>query len=81
MLELKYLHNNDSVQKVECDFCKWTYLKKESWMYIVVLIDSFNDEDFKEKETKIMEMREKALNENIETDSNNLFCAVIRKKI
>ena len=81
VLELKYLHNNDSVQKVECDFCKWKYLKKESWMYIVVLIDSFNDKDFKEKETQIMEMREKALNENRETENNNLFCAVIRKEI
>ena len=75
--ELKYLHENDSVSKVKCDFCKWDDLKNESSLYIVVLIDTRNDKDYSEKEDIIRLI----INSNNNNAPNGLYYKVLRKNI
>ena len=60
-MELKYLHKNDSISKVKCDFCKWSSIRNDSWMYVVVLIDGYSDIDIQKKEDKIKLMYEQEL--------------------
>lgn len=77
-MELKYLHKNDSPTKVKCDFCKWSSLKEDSWMYVVVLIDGNNHQEIDEKEKMIASMW-KDTHEN--NNANRLFYFVLRKII
>ena len=77
-IELKYLHRNDSISKVKCDFCKWSYLKEESWMYVVVLIDGNSEDDISEKEKIIKSMWEDKKNE-VSTKRHCLCYYVLRK--
>ena len=79
--ELKYLHENDSVSKVKCDFCKWDDLKNESSLYIVVLIDTRNDKDYSEKEDIIRLMWEERIDSNNNNAPNGLYYKVLRKNI
>lgn len=79
-IELKYLHKNDSLSKVKCDFCKWRFLKEDSWMYVVVLIDGKNEQEIDKKEEKIASMW-KETNENNTNNSNKLFYFILRKII
>ena len=79
-IELKYLHKNDSIQRVQGDFNKWYFLKKESWMYVVVLIDDANDATFNNKTEKFESMYNNA-NKDDSNTTNKLFHYVLRKKI
>lgn len=79
--ELKYLHENDSVSRVKCDFCKWDDLKNESSLYVVVLIDSRNESDFLKKEEKIKLMFNEIIGNNDNNGKNQLFCKVLKKEI
>ena len=79
--ELKYLRETDSVSKVKCDFCKWDDLKNESSLYIIVLIDSRNDEDYSKNEEKIRLMYEKQIGDNDNSGQNQLFYRVLKKEI
>lgn len=79
--ELKYLHETDSVSKVKCDFCKWDYLKNESSLYVIVLIDIRKEEDYSKKEAKIRLMFEEEIGDNDNSDQNQLFCRVLKKEI
>lgn len=77
-LELKYLHRKDGLSKVKCDFCKWSSLKNDSWMYVVVLIDGYNEGEICEKEKQIISMWNEKKEEK--SDKNNqLFYYVLRK--
>lgn len=79
--ELKYLHKTDSVSKVKCDFCKWDDLKSESSLYVIVLIDTQNDEDYSKKEEKIRLMYENQIGDNDNSGQNQLFYRVLKKVI
>lgn len=79
-IELKYLHRNDNIDRVKCDFCKWGSLRNDSWMYVVVLIDSFNDEDFTLKENGIKTMYNEECQKHNEHDEH-LYYRVLKKKI
>lgn len=79
-IELKYLHRNDSLSKVKCDFCKWGSLKEDSWMYVVVLIDGANKQDIDEKEKEIASMWKETSEKNGD-EKNQLFYFVLRKII
>lgn len=79
VLELKYLHRKDNLSKVKCDFCKWSSLKNDSWMYVVVLIDGNNEEEIVEKEIKIASMWKEKNEEN--SDKNNQLFYYVLKKI
>lgn len=79
-IELKYLHKNDSINKVQCDFCKWGSLRNDSWMYVVVLIDCISEDDYNKKMNIINNMREEELRK-INDDNQNLFCCVLKKMI
>ena len=79
--ELKYLRETESVSKVKCDFCKWDDLKNESSLYIIVLIDSRNDEDYSKNEEKIRLMYEKQIGDNDNSGQNQLFYMVLKKEI
>ena len=77
-LELKYIHKNESLGNVRCDFCKRFNLELNSWLYVVVLIDSDNDELFQRKKNEIEDMKNELLKEH-SIYNGKLFCAVLRK--
>lgn len=81
-IELKYLHENNTVRGVKCDFCKRKDLDNESWLYIVVLLDHSKDNDkrIKEKEREI-ERYANELYEEKEEYKHNLFYRVLRKEV
>jgi len=79
-IELKYLHAYESVRKVECDFCKRKHLEETTWLYVVVLIDSENNEVFEEKKKQIDEMRNYFIYQNGKY-KNLLFSEVLYKKV
>ena len=80
-LELKYLHETDSVSKVKYDFRKWDDLKNESSLYVIVLIDTRKDEDYSDKEAKIRFMFEEKIGNSGNNGPNQLFCRVLKKII
>lgn len=80
-LELKYLHEKDDIRKVRCDFCKRKDLDANSWLYVVVLMDS-SDEDnekFNEREEKIKEYAQELYDWKTEF-KESLFFRVLKKK-
>ena len=79
--ELKYLHETDSVSKVKCDFCKWDDLKSESSLYVIVLIDTRNGEDYSKKEEIIRLMYKNQIGDNDNSGQNQLFYRVLKKEI
>ena len=79
--ELKYLHETDSVSKVKCDFCKWDDLKKESSLYVIVLIDTRREEDYSKKEEKIRLMFEDMVGDDDNSGQNQLFYRILKKEI
>lgn len=79
--ELKYLHETDSVSKVKCDFCKWNDLKNESSLYVIVLIDTQDDEAYSKKEEKIRLMFEDMIGDNGNNGQNQLFYRLLKKKV
>ena len=79
--ELKYLHENDSASKIKCDFYKWDDLKDDSSLFIVVLIDTRNDENYLKKKDEIRLMYEEIVGKNNNNASNGLYYKVLRKDI
>ena len=81
-IELKYLHENDTVRKVKCDFCKRKDLDNESWLYVVVLLDysKENENKYRDKEREI-KLYANELYKEKEEYKNNLFYRVLRKKV
>ena len=77
--ELKYLHIGDSVSCVEGDFDKWTNLKDESSLYVVVLLEAKNCEAFKRKKKKIDKFENK-YSEIKKNGQNKLQSFVMMKK-
>lgn len=80
-IELKYLHRNDDLQNVKCDFCKWERLKSDSWLYVVVAIDADNDENFNRKKEQIDRMKLDILNNEEHPETCKLFHTVLKKSI
>lgn len=81
-LELKYYHANDSLSKIKksrCDFCKRDDLDSNSWLYIVTLIESNDEDDYLNKKTIIDDMKDDMVNRN-QNYQQNLFNYVMRKK-
>lgn len=81
-LELKYFHACDSISKIkrtECDFCKRKYLDSNSWLYVVALIESDNEDDYSDKKAIIDAMKDNMVKYN-QDFQNNLFHYVMRKK-
>lgn len=71
-IELKYFHKYIIAEKLNEDIGKRNRLERNTWLYVVVLVDSENEMDFQEKERKILESvphRSKA----------NLYCKVLKK--
>lgn len=79
-IELKYLHEKDSIRKVECDFCKRKHLEINTWLYVVVLIDSNDNEKFNDKKIKIEKMCEDYIKSNSQYEGL-LFSDVLMKKL
>jgi NAD-dependent dihydropyrimidine dehydrogenase PreA subunit len=78
-LELKYLHIGDSVTLVDKDFEKWDNIKEDSSLFIVVLLDSKNEQSFIRKRKKLINtIGMKYINDR-RNDKNKLFCYVLRK--
>lgn len=82
-LELKYFHSNDSISKIKTiwsDFSKRDYLDSNSWLYVVALIETDNDEDYSRKKDIIEAMKNDMVQQNADYQSN-LDCYVMRKHI
>jgi hypothetical protein len=80
-LELKCFHANDSMSKIKTiwsDFCKREYLDSNSWLYVVALIESDNDEDYSKKKAIIDAMNDDMLKQNPDYQ-RNLYHYVMRK--
>lgn len=78
-IELKYLHRNDRISKVKCDFCKWSNLKEDSCMYVVVLVDGNSEKDISDKEKEIKSMWEEKKNEA--SAKHHQLCYHVLRKI
>lgn len=78
-LELKYIHKNESLGDVKCDFCKRFNLEQNSWLYVVVLIESDDDETFQRKKDEIRGMGEKLI-ESYPEYEGKLFWESLKKK-
>lgn len=76
-LELKYIRANDTdyLRKVKEDFRKRKEIYNKSWLYVVVLIESDRNSDYKDKKNKIESVARK-----IQEYDSTLFCFVMRKK-
>jgi len=81
-IELKYFHAKDPVskiKKIKCDFCKRDDLDMNSWLYVVALVESENENDYLEKKTIIDNLKDEMVNKNHDYESN-LFHYVMNKK-
>lgn len=78
-LELKYLHYNESVERVDEDFNKRKDLYKKTWLYVVVLIELDDERLFPTKKKEIIQKKHKFIRENPEY-KNKLFCFSLKKK-
>lgn len=78
--ELKYLHIGDGVSCVEGDFDKWTNLKDESSLYVVVLLEAKSEKAYKRKKKKIDKFENKY--SEIKQNGQNILqsCVMIKKK-
>lgn len=76
-LELKYIRKNDSINGVRYDICKRFDLDSDSWLYVVALIDTNNDDEFLRKEQEIEGMKDRFVGRHPEY-ANKLFCKAIR---
>jgi hypothetical protein len=79
-IELKYLHRKDSVMRVLDDFRKRGELGSNSWLYVIVLLDSSNDKIYAKRKGKIEEMKKIMIDYNKKFEKN-LFCKVMKKEI
>ena len=79
-IELKYLHRKDSVLRVMNDFIKRGELKENSWLYVIVLLDSWSDGTYEKRKGKIEEIKENIIKAN-KKYRKNLFCKVLKKEI
>ena len=77
-LELKYFRANDSqsrIKEIECDFCKRKFLGRNSWLYVVALIEEDDNDTYSNKKGLI-----DSIGDIEEKDKYNLFHYVMRKK-
>lgn len=80
-LELKYLHEDDNVRKVRCDFCKRRDLDSNSWLYVVVLMDHSQENDSKWTEKKEqIELFAQEMYDGNEEYKSNLFYDILKKE-
>ena len=81
-IELKYLHENNTVRRVKCDFCKRKDLGNESWLYVVVLLDYSKEKEkmYIEKEREI-ELYANEMYKEKDEYKNNLFYRVLKKEV
>jgi hypothetical protein len=64
---------------VDKDFEKWDNIKEDSSLFIVVLLDSKNEQSFIRKRKKLINtIGMKYINDR-RNDKNKLFCYVLRK--
>lgn len=78
-IELKYLHTNNYHGIVQKDFDKEDKICKDSWLYIVVLLDNNNQSAFLRRKSEIISMwKNKVTNKKCK---GKLFCKVLEKKI
>ena len=77
-IELKYYHAKESIDDIRCDFCKRRELEKNSWLYVVALIDS--NEEFSNKKEAIYAMKDELIEKYPEYE-NTLFCYVMMKPV
>lgn len=80
-LELKYLHIGDSVSLVNKDFVKWENLKKESSLFIVVLLEASSERRFKIKRKILLSTVANNYIEGRRSSHNKLYCYVLRKPV
>lgn len=78
-IELKYLHINNYHGVVQKDFDKEDKIGNDSWLYIVVLLDSNDKISFLAKKNEIKEMwKNQISNSNCK---GKLFCKVLKKEL
>ena len=80
-LELKYFHANDRMSKIKtiwADYSKRDYLDSNSWLYVVALLESDNDDDYEIKKNLIEAMKDE-MNNQCSGYKDRLFCHVLRK--
>ena len=80
-LELKYLRLDDPVSIVEKDFQKWDTIKDDSSLFVVALIDSKDEEDFKTKKQRIEEIGDEVCPNKENNNLQKLFCKCLEKRI
>jgi hypothetical protein len=84
-LELKYFRaiesSADVKRKIRCDFCKRRDLESNSWLYVVALIESDDENDYNEKQVVVVNQLQNEIRSGNHEDDNNLFCKILRKKI
>lgn len=78
-IELKFLHSDDSVERVNEDFEKRKELYNMTWQYVVVLIESENDESYKHKAKLIRDKKNKFIIDNPQY-KNKLFHYTLYKQ-
>lgn len=80
-IELKFLHSDDSVERVNEDFDKRKKLYNKTWLYVVVLIESENDKSYKQKAKIIREKKKIFINENPQYKNKLFHFTLHRKKV
>lgn len=77
VIELKYLHTNNHYSIVQEDFDKINKIGKESWLYVVVLLDNCDKGLFLRSKRKILKMwKDQA---SINQSKGKIFCRVLEK--
>ena len=80
-IELKFLHSEDSVDRVDEDFGKRKELYSKTWLYVVVLIESENDMSYKHKAKLIREKKKIFISENPQYKNKLFHFTLQRKKV
>lgn len=80
-IELKFLHSEDSVDRVDEDFEKRKELYSKTWLYVVVLIESENDMSYKHKAKLIREKKKIFISENPQYKNKLFHFTLHRKKV
>ena len=78
-IELKYLHTNNYQGVVQNDFDKEDKIGNDSWLYIVVLLDSNDNNSFLRRKNEIKEMWKTQIANS--RCRGKLFCKVLKKDI
>lgn len=80
-IELKYIRLNDSdyANKIRKDFNKRKEIYANSWLYVVVLIETDENTDYKAMKNRIEKMRTKMVHDN-EVFEESLHCYVLKKR-